>query len=101
MLNSTQLSRSITMSSLIPRGGSLLDEFFKDVAPGFYVRPLHGDGLPSPAQIKVDVKESDGGHGGGAAPGVVAQVLPREGAKQCEHGGIVQAGLRGAVAGAF
>ena len=39
------------MSSLIPRGGSLLDEFFKDVAPGFYVRPLHGDGLPSPAQI--------------------------------------------------
>ena len=49
------------MSSLIPRGGSLLDEFFKDVAPGFYVRPLHGDGLPSPAQIKVDVKESDGG----------------------------------------
>ena len=50
------------MSSLIPRGGSLLDEFFKDVAPGFYVRPLHGDGLPSPAQIKVDVKESDGGY---------------------------------------
>ena len=26
---------------------------------GFYVRPLHGDGLPAPAQIKVDVKESD------------------------------------------
>ena len=50
------------MSSLIPRGGSLLDEFFKDVAPGFYVRPLHGDNLPSPAQIKVDVKESDGGY---------------------------------------
>ena len=50
------------MSSLIPRGGSLLDEFFKDVAPGFYVRPLHGDGLPSPAQIKVDVKESDSGY---------------------------------------
>ena len=45
--------------------------------------------------------QHDGGHGGGAAPGVVAQVLPREGAKQCEHGGIVQAGLRGAVAGAF
>ena len=45
------------MSSLIPRGGSLLDEFFKDVAPGFYVRPLHGDNLPSPSQIKVDVKD--------------------------------------------
>lgn len=50
------------MSSLIPRTGTLLDEFFKDVAPGFYVRPLHGDGLPSAAQIKVDVKESDSGY---------------------------------------
>ena len=39
--------------------GSLFDDFFRDVAPGFYVRPLHGDGLPAPAQIKVDVKESD------------------------------------------
>jgi hypothetical protein len=28
-----------------------------------------------------------GGHCGGAAPGVVAQVLPGEGAKQCKHGG--------------
>jgi len=32
------------------------DDFFKDVAPGFYVKPLHGDPLPS--QIRVDVKES-------------------------------------------
>ncbi|WP_137892282.1 Hsp20/alpha crystallin family protein [Ramlibacter sp. 2FC] len=47
------------MSSLIPRGSSLFDEFFKDFAPGFYIRPLHGDPLPSPAQIKVDVSESD------------------------------------------
>ena len=39
--------------------GSLFDDFFRDVAPGFYVRPLHGDGLPAPSQIKVDVKESD------------------------------------------
>ncbi|MBK7005171.1 MAG: Hsp20/alpha crystallin family protein [Burkholderiales bacterium] len=46
------------MNSLITRG-SLLDDFFRDVAPGFYVRPLHGDALPTPAQIKVDVKESD------------------------------------------
>ena len=46
------------MNALIGRGG-LLDEFFKDVNPGFYVRPLHGDPLPSPAQIKVDVKEND------------------------------------------
>ncbi|HWS05430.1 MAG TPA: Hsp20/alpha crystallin family protein, partial [Burkholderiaceae bacterium] len=35
------------MSSLMTRGG-LFDEFFKDIAPGFYVRPLHGDPLPSP-----------------------------------------------------
>lgn len=46
------------MNSLISRG-SLFDDFFRDVAPGFYVRPLHGDPLPSPAQIKVDVTEND------------------------------------------
>jgi len=46
------------MNSLVSRG-SLFDEFFKDFAPGFYVRPLHGDGLPTPSQIKVDVKEDD------------------------------------------
>ena len=46
------------MNSLVTRG-SLFDEFFKDFAPGFYVRPLHGDGLPTPSQIKVDVKEDD------------------------------------------
>ena len=49
------------MNSLITRG-SLLDDFFRDVAPGFYVKPLHGDPLPTPAQIKVDVKESDKGY---------------------------------------
>ena len=37
-------------------GRSLFDEFFRDVAPGYYVKPLHGDPLPS--QIKVDVSES-------------------------------------------
>ncbi|RUP32628.1 MAG: Hsp20/alpha crystallin family protein [Curvibacter sp.] len=47
------------MNSLIPRGGLLLDEFFRDAAPGFYIRPLHGDPLPGPARIKVDVIESD------------------------------------------
>ena len=46
------------MNSLISRG-NLFDDFFRDVAPGFYVKPLHGDPLPSPAQIKVDVKETD------------------------------------------
>jgi len=45
------------MNHLIARSG-LFDDFFKDVAPGFYVRPLHGDSLPSPSQIKIDVKET-------------------------------------------
>lgn len=49
------------MNSLVTRG-SLFDDFFKDIAPGFYVRPLHGDGVPTPSQIKVDVKEADGGY---------------------------------------
>jgi len=43
------------MNQLIARSG-LLDDFFKDVAPGFFVKPLHGEGLP--AQIRVDVKET-------------------------------------------
>ena len=46
------------MNALTSRS-SLLDEFFRDFAPGFYVRPLHGDPMPTPAQIKVDVRESD------------------------------------------
>mgnify|MGYP000022193538 FL=1 len=47
------------MSALIPRS-SLFDDFFKDMAPGFFIRPLHGDPLPSPAQVRVDVKETEG-----------------------------------------
>ena len=43
------------MNHLIARS-NLFDDFFKDVAPGFYVKPLHGD--PLPAQIKVDVSET-------------------------------------------
>ena len=46
------------MSGLMTRGG-LFDELFRDMSPSFLVRPLHGDPLPSPAQIKVDVKEND------------------------------------------
>jgi HSP20 family protein len=37
----------------------LFDDFFKELTPGFYVRPLHGDALPSPSQIKIDVQETD------------------------------------------
>lgn len=39
--------------------GSLFDDFFRDIAPGFFVKPLHGDPLPSAAQIKIDVSESE------------------------------------------
>jgi HSP20 family protein len=46
------------MNALLNRG-SLLDDFFRDVAPGFYVRPLHGDALPTAEKIKVDVREND------------------------------------------
>lgn len=46
------------MNPLIRRG-SLFDDFFRDVSPGFYVRPLHGEPLPDPDKIKIDVKESD------------------------------------------
>ncbi|MFN0185351.1 MAG: Hsp20/alpha crystallin family protein [Aquabacterium sp.] len=46
------------MNALMNRG-SLFDDFFRDFAPGFYVRPLHGDPLPSPVQVKIDVKETD------------------------------------------
>ena len=46
------------MNALMSRP-SLFDEFFRDVAPGFYVRPLHGDALPQPSQIRIDVKEDD------------------------------------------
>ena len=61
------------MNALMTRGG-LFDDFFRDVAPGFYIKPLHGDGLPTPAQIKVDVKES------GDAYTVVAEIpgVPKE-----------------------
>lgn len=49
------------MNSLTTRG-SLLDPFFKDLASGFYVHPLHGDPLPAPERIKIDVRESAQGY---------------------------------------
>ena len=45
------------MNAMTSRSNSLFDDFFHDMAPGFFIRPLHGDPLPSPAQIKVDVQE--------------------------------------------
>jgi HSP20 family protein len=45
------------MNSLTPFfGRGLLDDFFRDVNPGYFIKPLHGDSLPS--QIRVDVKEN-------------------------------------------
>lgn len=38
----------------------LFDDFFNDFAPGFFVKPLHGDPLPTAAQIRIDVKENNG-----------------------------------------
>lgn len=72
------------MNSLMQRGG-LFDEFFKDLAPGFYVRPLHGEPLPNPGQIKLDVKESAQGYTVTAElPGV-----PREDIDVTIDGGLV------------
>lgn len=45
------------MSSMM-KYGSLFDDFFRDVSPGFYIKPLHGDPLPGPGKIKMDVKEN-------------------------------------------
>lgn len=43
------------MSYLPSAPSSLFDDLFRDFAPGYVVRPLHGDGLPR--QIKLDVNE--------------------------------------------
>lgn len=42
-----------------PSRSNLFDDFFKEFAPGFFIKPLHGDPMPSAAQIKIDVSESD------------------------------------------
>lgn len=51
------------MNELMKRN-SLFDDFWRDfspgLTPGFFVRPLHGDALPS--QIKIDVSEGDEGY---------------------------------------
>jgi HSP20 family protein len=43
-----------------PIRASLFDDLFRDTAPGFFVRPLHGDALPE--RIRLDVKESEQGY---------------------------------------
>ncbi len=46
------------MSNLIQRD-NFFDSLFNNVAPGFFIRPLHGEGLPEANQIKIDIKEDD------------------------------------------
>jgi len=72
------------MNALMTRGG-LFDDFFRDVAPGFYIKPLHGDALPTPAQIKVDVKEN------GDAYTVQAEIpgVPKEDIQVAVEGNVV------------
>jgi HSP20 family molecular chaperone IbpA len=36
-----------------------LDDMFREVDPAYYVKPLHGQSLPRPGQIRMDVKETD------------------------------------------
>ena len=35
---------------------SLFDELFRDISPGFFIKPLQGE--PAPAHIKIEVKEN-------------------------------------------
>jgi HSP20 family protein len=42
------------LSPFVSRG--MFDELFRDVSPGYFIKPLHGEALP--AQIKLDVKEN-------------------------------------------
>ena len=42
----------------IRRPYNLFDELLHDAAPGFFIRPLHGDSLPAASQIRLDVAQS-------------------------------------------
>ena len=44
------------MTSLATRN-SFLNDFSRDTAPSFFIKPLHGDQLPDPDQIKINVSE--------------------------------------------
>ena len=56
-IHSPFLFQEFQMSSHLSRS-SLFDDFFKDFAPGFFIKPLHGEALPSAGQIRMDVKET-------------------------------------------
>ncbi|HEX2793525.1 MAG TPA: Hsp20/alpha crystallin family protein [Croceicoccus sp.] len=42
----------------LPARRGLFDELFRDFPLGYSIAPLHGDPLPSPDKIKIDVKEN-------------------------------------------
>lgn len=46
------------MAPPMPRN-RFFDEFFRDFPLGYSVRPLHGDPLPSPDKIRIDVTADD------------------------------------------
>ena len=46
------------MPSLPTTRKSFFDEFFRDFPFGYSITPLHGEPLPSPDKIKVEVKEN-------------------------------------------
>jgi len=73
------------MANQIIRSHPLFDDFLRDFSPGFFVRPLHGEPLPSAGQIRIDVKESDGAYTVHAElPGV-----PKEDIQVSIDGGVV------------
>lgn len=45
------------MATRLPRS-RFFDEFFREFPFGLAVQPLHGDPLPSPEKIRIDVKEN-------------------------------------------
>lgn len=42
----------------LPARRGLFDELFQDFPLGYSIAPLHGDPLPQPGAIKIDVKEN-------------------------------------------
>lgn len=42
----------------LPARRSLFDDLFRDFPLGYSIAPLHGDPLPSPDKIKIDLKET-------------------------------------------
>ncbi|HEY1089963.1 MAG TPA: Hsp20/alpha crystallin family protein [Burkholderiaceae bacterium] len=49
--------RSLIMGALTTPN-SFFDEILQGLPGGFYLKPLHGDPLPAPGNIKINVKES-------------------------------------------